>query len=315
MKENSQLRPVWVQKADMAVSDLTSGGALVREQQRNFFLVAIKKGKALQMVRNVSLGTNQREIPKMTTFGSRIWRAATEMQELPLGQRVTPGFDKVTLSTNEIIAQINFPRYFLQAQVEKQRFRSTLIAYLGMHSARDFEEFILNGDTSSTTDNFLALADGIRVSTTSNTYGAGGASLSSDILETTMQTMPDEYSEQEGLGFYTSRGARSAYRKEIQARATAAGDKQILQGGRLDYEGIPIEVLYGIPTNLGVGANQTVLLHLNLKNWIFAIEEDVEMESDYHPAARMYSIIMTARIGQDFEHEPAAVQTTALANS
>ena len=32
MKENSQIQPVFVQKADMAVSPLTSGGVVLREQ-------------------------------------------------------------------------------------------------------------------------------------------------------------------------------------------------------------------------------------------------------------------------------------------
>jgi hypothetical protein len=58
-----------------------------------------------------------------------------------------------------------------------------------------------------------------------------------------------------------------------------------------------------------------VVLHLNAKQFIYAIEEDVEMETEYSKKARMWSVIMTARVGENFEHEPSTVQATAVSNS
>lgn len=311
MKDIHELRPVYVNKADMAVSQLTSGGVLVREQMTDFITVAIKEGKMLPLVRVVPIGRNEREIPKMTTFGSRVWHSATEMEELPLAHRVRPGFDKVTISTSEIMAQINFPKYFLKAQVEGPRFQSTLIAYLGQHSARDFDDMIINGDTTSA-DDFLQRQDGMRALMTTNTYAAGSVALSSSVLDSTELTMPDEYMEQPNLAFFTSRRARAAYRRELQARATPVGDQNVLVNGQLVYGDIPVVVVPMIPTTLALGGNETVVLYLDPKQFVFAIEEDVELETEYSKKARMWSVIMTARIGQNFEHEPATVQTTGV---
>uniref|UniRef100_A0A6H1Z7Q2 Putative capsid protein n=1 Tax=viral metagenome TaxID=1070528 RepID=A0A6H1Z7Q2_9ZZZZ len=311
MDENSALRPVYVQKADMATAQLTSGGKLVREQVDNFIVVAIKEGKMLKLVRVTTISRDEREIPKMTTFGSRIWHAATEMEELPLAYRVRPGFDKVTITTAEMQAQVNFPKYFLKAQVEGPRFQQTMIAYLGLHSARDWDDKILNGDTTST-DDLLALHDGMRVRMTTNTFAAGTAALSASILDTTELTMPDEYAEQDGLAYFTSRRARAAYRREWQARIGNNADANILNNPPSSYGDIPIVVIPMIPTTLGVGANETVVLYLNPKQFVYAVEEDVELETEYSKKARMWSVIMTARTGQNFEHEPATVQTDGV---
>lgn len=309
MQENRELKPVYVQKADMAVSQLTSGGALVREQLGNFILVAIKKSVMLARVRRVIMGRNEREIPKMTTFGSRVWYPATEMEELPLAQRVRPGFDKVTVTTTEIQCQVNFPRYFLKAQVEGPAFKNTMISYLGLHSARDFDEMIIKGDTTSA-DPFLALYDGMVALISTNTYAAGAVTLSGDVLDATIQTMPEEYEDQGNLAFYTNRGARAAYRKELGTRGTQLGDQNIVSS-RVAYDDVEIVKVPLFPTTLG-GGSETVVLYLDAKQFLFAIEEDVELETDYHKAARMWSIIMTARVGQQFEHEPATVKTTGV---
>jgi hypothetical protein len=303
-----------VQKADMAVSDLTSGGVLVREQAQQFFVVAINGANALSRVRTYPLGRNQKEIPKLTTFGAQVLRPATEMEELPLAYRSKPGFDKVTISTNEVIAQINFPKYFLKAQVEKEQFRSTLTAYLGMHVSRDLDKWIIQGDTTST-NTFLALADGIRVSTTSNSASAGGASFDSTIMESMIQLMPDEFADQDNLEFWVSRGCASSYKKELQNRIGAMADALVRQGGGLQYDGYPIVTQLQIPTTLGVGGNQTVSFFFDPKNWLFGVEEEMEMESEYHITSRMWTLVLTMRIGQLYQHEPMAVQETALANS
>lgn len=313
MNENNALRPVFVQKADMAVSQLVSGGLLVRDQLKKYILVAIKQAKMMGRVRVTTVQRDSQEIPKMTTFGSQVWHPGTDMEELPYAQRVRPGFDMVMIYTHELVCNLRFPKYFLKAQVEGPAFQSTLIGYLGLHSSRDFDNMILNGDTTSTTD-ILALEDGMIALAASNTYAAGAASLSRDILDRTMQTMPDEYADQAGLGFFTSRAARAAYRRELGDRVGGLGDQNIISQNVV-YDGIPVEWVPLIPTNLGGGLNETVVLHLDPKQFIFAIQENVELETEYHIGSRSWNVVMTCRVGQNYEHEPACVKTTGVLNS
>jgi len=311
--ENANLRPVYVAKADMALSQLTSGGVLVREQLKKFLLVKIKASKVLKRVRVTTMQREQQEIPKMTTFGSRVWYPGVEMEELPIARRSRPGFDKVTLTSYEIMAQVNFPRYFLKAQVEMEGFRNTLLSYLALHGDRDFDDFIINGDTTNTTDDSLALHDGLIAGTTSNTYAAGTSALSSDILDRSQRTMPDEYAAQEGLVFWTSRNAQAAYRRELKDRGTGLGDSTIAQGNQNPpYGGIPVEWIPMFPTTLGIGGNETDLWHGDPKQFIFALHEQMEMETEYNIKSRSWTVVMTARKAQGFEHEPAGVLTTGL---
>jgi len=309
MEENANLRPVYVTKADMALSQLTSGGKLVAAQEQKFFLVAIKKAVMLPRVFTTTVDRDQKELPKMTTFGSQVWYPATEMEDLAYAQRSRPGYDKVEFTTHEIMCQVNFARYFLRAQVEREGFQNTLIAYLGLHSARDFDNLVINGDTNSS-NSLLALLDGMIAAASSNEYPASGGSLSSEILDGLMLTMPEEYADQDNLGFFTCRGARAAYRRELQNRPTPAGDKATTDAYDPTYDGIPVTRVPLFPTTLS--GDETVVLHLNPKMFLYVIEEGVELETEYYKKARMWSIIMTARVSQTYQHEPAVAYASAV---
>lgn len=306
MTENSQI-PVYVKKADMAVSDLNSGGALVRDQLKRFLLVNIKSQYMFQKVRVTTMSRESQEISKMTTFGSQVWYPGTESQALSLAQRVKPGFDKVTLTSQEIVCQVDFPRYTLKAQVEGPRFKNTMIAYLGRHTGRGFENIIINGDTTSS-NTFLAMADGIIASTSTYAYDASGASLSSTILKGIRLTLPSEFRSQSGLAYFTNDIAWSAYDDELAARGTQLGDDHQTNMPALRYKGRQVHEVPMFPNDLGVGSNYTATMHMDPKNWIFAFHERMEMQTEYNIRERVWTVVITARFAQDYEHEPMAVR-------
>lgn len=316
MSEHVDNRPVEVQKADMAVSQLTAGGALVTSQEDRFFLVAIKKAMMMQKIYTLKLDRNQHEIPKLTTFGSQIWFPATEMEELPLAERVRPGTGKVTIATDEIMCQVNFPKYFLKAQVERAQFQNTLISYLGLHSARDFDNKLINGATTSA-NKLLALQDGIIALTTTNVYtpAGGPVSLETGVFDRLQLTLPEEYEDQDGMAFYTCRGAKHAFKRELQARIGQIADSQVLNRLELTYDGLPVIRVPMWPTGLGGGLNETTVLYGSAKQFIFGLEEGTELETEYHKASRSWSIIMTARVGQTYQHEPAMAMADSILDS
>lgn len=312
MTENKDLKPVFVQKADMALSDLTSGGKLVADQRKKFILVNIKGQVVMSRIRVTTMSRESEEIPKMTTFGSQVWHPGTESQALTLAQRVKPGFDKVTLTSKEIVCQVDFPRYALADQVEGAGFKNTLIAYLGVHTKRDLENLIINGDTTST-NTLLALFDGMLAGASTNTYAAGGAAASTDVLDTTMLTMPEEYDAQPGMTYFTNKVAWAAYHKELGGRATPLGDTNQVNQGMIQYLGYPVVRVPLFPNNLGIGTNQTNIWFGDPKQFIFAFHENVEVQSEYNIRERTWTVVMTARIAQAYEHEPAVVKTTGVA--
>lgn len=313
MKENRDLKPVYVTKADMAVSDLTSGGALVAEQLKTFILVQIKNQVMMEKVRVTTMSRPQQEINKMTTFGSQVWFPGTESQALSLAQRSKPGFGQVTLTSQEIVCQVDFPRYVLEAQVEGPNFKNTMIGYLGIHTKRDFENLIINGNTVTGSNSLLLMFNGMIALSASNTYAAGAAALSSSILDRTGLTMPEEFDSQPGLGYYTNKVAWSAYHRELGARGTPLGDlNQTGVSPGLPYQGYPISKVPLFPNNLGVGVNETVVLFLDPKQFIFAFHDKLEMQSEYSIRERVWTVVLTARIAQAYEHEPMTVKTTGV---
>lgn len=312
MKENKDLQtPVYVQKADMALADLVSGGKLVADQRKKFILVNIKNQVVMSKIRVTTMKRETEEIPKMTTFGSQVWYPGTESQALTLAQRVKPGFGKVTLTSTEVVCQVDYPRYVLMDQIEGPAFKNTLIGYLGMHTKRDFENLIINGDTTSA-NTLLALFNGMIAGATTNAYAAGGVALSSTVLASTKATMPSEYRVQPNLVYLTNEIAHDAYWAELEARGTPLGDNKITSDGNLLFRGREVVEVPLFPNTLGGGGNQTAVWYGDPKQFIFAFHEDVEMQSEYNIRERVWTVVVTARVAQGYEHEPAVVKTTGV---
>ena len=311
MTENKDLherRPAYIQKADMAVSELTSGGgALVPEQRDRFILVNIKGSVVTEKINVVKMTRETLEIPRMTTMGTRVWFPATESQALPIGRRTKPGFGKATMTSVEVMAQVDYPRYVLQAQIEGPQFHDTLVAYLGLHTRRDWEDLIFNGYTSST-DPWLALFNGMWRGASSNTYTAGVVALSSSVLKALQLTMPSEYRNQPNLIFLTNDVAWSAYDDELMARGTPLGD--VHQAG-MTYPALPFkgkQVVYVplAPNTLG-GGSETVVLYANPKGFTLGVHQDIEVQTEYDIRTRVWTVVVTARLAQTYEYEPGAV--------
>uniref|UniRef100_A0A6M3XUP8 Putative capsid protein n=1 Tax=viral metagenome TaxID=1070528 RepID=A0A6M3XUP8_9ZZZZ len=310
--ENKDLREAWVTKADMAMADMNAGGVLVRDQRKRFILVNIKGTAMTERVRVTTLSRESEEIPKMTTFGAQVWYPGTESQALVLAQRSKPAFDKVTLTSQEIVAQVDYPRYVLENQVEGPRFNATLIGYLGVHSRRDIENLIINGNTVTGANTYLRMFNGMIAAAVSNTYAAGAVALLSAPLHLTNLTMPDEYDQQPNLAYFTNKVAWSSYYDELAARGTAMGDTFQAKSVPLPYRGEGVHKVPLFPNNLGVGVNETVVLYLDPKQFIFAWHDQIGTWTEYNGRERVWTVVLTARVAEGYEHEPAVVKTTGI---
>jgi len=315
MLENRKIKDI-VAKADLAVDDLTSGGLEVREQVTRFFVVMIKKTVVLPMIRTMTIGRNQREIPKMTTFGSNVMHPAVEAQALTYAQRVKPGFDQVILTTYKGKCQVDFPEEVLIRQVEGPRFKSTMMSYLALHVKRDIEDKLINGDTTNGSTPWLRQANGMIALATSNTYAAGGVDLSGSVLDTAILTMPEEFEDVEQRAvFLTNRNAYAAYRRELGLRVGGLGDSHVVNKRPLYYDDIEVKKVPLFPNDLGAGADETVVLYLDPKNMIYAIEENLKVYSEFAVREGVWTVVMTITYAQQYEHEPMVVKVTGVNGS
>jgi hypothetical protein len=118
-----------IRRADLALSDLASSGSLPVQASNRFVRKMIDAPTILNTVRVVPMRGPTMEISKIG-FASRILRAASQGlvstperledggRALLRAERAKPTTSKITLTTKEIIAEINLPYEVLEDALE-----------------------------------------------------------------------------------------------------------------------------------------------------------------------------------------------------
>jgi hypothetical protein len=324
MSSNTSL----LRKADLAIADLqNNGGELSPEQGAAFIRKLIKQPTLIRVCRVVEMLAPQRKINKIG-FGARILRAATSGQALGaptnsgLGGRAKPSTSQIQLNTKEVIAQVNIPYDVMEDNIERATtadnglpntgpggLRQTIIDLIAERAALDMEELALLGDTSyvsptSDADDaaYMSLFDGWNkiANANGNVYDAGNASIAKSIFKQGLKTMPSQYQRNKAaLNHFISVNNETEYRDTLADRGTALGD-QMTQGTSPTYAyGSPVIPVALMPEDRG--------LYTDPLNLIFGIQRQVSLEFDKDIAARVYLIVLTARIAFQIEESEAIV--------
>lgn len=301
-----------LEKADLRVQDLiTSGGILPEAVAQKFIEVAVKESVIMGMATVVPMKSREQRIDTMR-FGSRVLQPGYEATALPVAQRSKPDLTKSLLQAKLLKAEIRMSKEVLEDNIEGDGFQNHIITAAGKAVARDMDELISNGDILSA-DPFLAVLDGIRKQATTNTVAAGTVNLSKTILKSSMKTMPVEFlRDRRQLSFLTSMDAETDYRDSLADRATAVGDRFLLEGIKATYAGVPISGVPIFPENLGGGTNETEMLLLDPKNIHVGIWRQIEWETDKDIMAGELIIVVSLRMDVKFAYEPAVVKTSGI---
>ena len=310
MSTNQEL----IKKADIALGDLATAGRLNPEQTDRFLRKLIDQNTLLQRVRTVAMNGPERKINKIG-FGSRILRAATSSTALTQSERSKPDLGQVTLTTKEVIAQVNLPYDVIEDNIERGNvagamqqgaggMHQTIVDLMAERAALDLEELGLRGDTASG-DTYLALHDGWLKRATANIVDATGAPLSKDLIKAGVKTMPDKYlRNRTSMRHFVSVDNETEMRDIYGSRQTALGDAQV-QGV------LPLYVfgseLTGVPLMPGASG-----LFCDPQNLIFGIQRDIQVEYDKDIEARVFKIVLTARVAFQIEEIDAVVKYTNI---
>lgn len=299
----------YIEKADMAIADLTSGGLLAPEQVKTFYELVIDESVLLPMVTTVPMSAPTWELSKMG-FTGRVLRRATENQGLPEGDRSKPELGKVTLTTEELIAECRIPYAVVEDNIANGSFPQVALGYLSKAVARDLEDLVINGDTLSV-DPFFNILDGLLKQITSYTVNAGAVRLNKTPLKIMLQTMPQKYRRQGGLAFLTSGNAAIDYADSLSNRQTPLGDEALVRKAVGEYMTYPVIPVPLMPENLGSG-NKTDAILMDPKNFHVGMHRDIRIETDRDISARQFVIVATLRVGCKLAHEPATVKATEI---
>jgi len=308
-----------IKKADMTLGDLATGGLLEAEQSATFIRKLIDQPTILRGSRQVVMSAPQRKINKIG-FGTRILRPAVAATGLAEGDRSKPTTEQVLLSTKEVIAEVRLPYDVIEDNIEQGAinaagagsshqpvsgsFKDTIVAMIAERAALDLEELALLGDIGSG-DPYLAMVDGFLKQSTTNVVDGGASPIARALMKNGMKAMPDKYlRNRSALRHYFSTDNETEYREVNAARETTAGDAAVNSNNPMFAYGVPVEAAALMPAANGIFTHP--------KNLIFGIQRQISIEVDKDISARVFIIVLTARIDFKYEEEEAVVKYTNI---
>jgi HK97 family phage major capsid protein len=297
-----------LEKADLALADLTVGGGLLKPAQaQKFMRLLIKESVLLQLATVVPMASPKQEISKIR-FGTRILRPGQEGTALGVADRSRPDLSQMELDAKLFKAEVRMSDEVLEDSIERGELRQTIMEMMADAIARDMEEVAINGDTTSV-DPFLATMNGLLRQATSNVVDAAGAPLTKDLLRDLLRVMPSEQlRNKKAMRFLTSVDADLGYRNTLAERATAAGDRLLETDTPVLYSGVPVQPIPLFPENLGVGANQTAVLLCDPKNINVGIWRQIRFESDRDVSEGTLKVVATLRFDVKLADEPGVTK-------
>lgn len=305
-----------IEKADMTLADLASGGLLNPEQADKFFRQVQIQPTLLKMARAVPMNGPQKNIDKIG-FATRILKPAVSGTALGAADRSKPTTDQIQLNTKEVIAEVRLPYDVIEDNIERGNintagasapykpvqggFKDTIVDMIAERVAIDLEELGLLGDTAHATDTYLQLLDGWLKRADTNVVDALAAALTKAIFKGGLKALPKQFHRNlAALINLVSTNQEIEYRDSLSDRATGLGDS-IIEGFRGVFAyGVPVDKAALMPEDQGL------LTFPN--NLIWGMQRKISMEVDKDITARVFIIVVTCRVDFQIEDELAIVR-------
>jgi HK97 family phage major capsid protein len=292
-----------LQKADLALADLTAGGGiLLPAQAKKFIRLLIKQSVLMGMATVVPMAAPKQQIPK-TKFGSRIMRPGQEGTALAQADRAKPDLSYVELDTVLLKAEVHLTDEVLEDNIERGELRQTILEMIAERAAVDAEELFIQGDKNST-DPYLALLHGLLVQAQSHVVDAGSTPIGKDLLHDVLKTIPSEYLRNKKLmKFLTSVDNDLNYRNTLADRATIGGDVFLTEDTPVLYSGVPVTPIPLFPENMGAKGNTTDIILADPKNIFIGIWRQIRIEYDRLITEGTLRIVATMRVDVKYADE------------
>ncbi len=320
-----------LKKADLALSDLSSGGGLLTAEQSDLFvrqLIVQPNMLNANTTRFVPMRSYQMNINKIN-FGKRILRAGVQGTALATAAtndafdasaeataRAKPQFSQVQLNAKLAIAEVDIPYDVMEDNVERATaanneasntgpggLRDTILAMIAEAAARDMEELAINGDVSLVaSDPYLGMLDGwlTKALAHGNIVDAQGATVTKALFKAGLKALPSQYkTDPTVLQNFISTNNKIEYQDTLANRVGALGDSALTGGAPLYAYDMPVKGVALMPAAKGLLSNP--------KNLIFGIHRQISLEFDKNIQTQSYIIVLTSRVDFAIEEVTAVV--------
>ena len=297
-----------LEKADLALSDLTTGGGMLQPAQAQKFLrILINEAVILKQSTVVPMRSPKQLIEKIR-FANRILRSGSEAVALPVGDRALPNLGKVELDAQLFKAEVRLNNEMLEDSIERGQLRQTIMQLMAEAIARDVDEVIIQGDSTSP-DPFLAKLNGILKQSTSNIVDAQNQTTNKTVFRDMLKTMPHPFlRNKKELRFFTSVNSEIDYKDSLADRATIGGDKYTEEDVAAAYSGVPVLHVPMFPESLGPSSNTTDIILTDPKNINVGIWRNIRVEVDKIVWEGVLVIVATLRFDVKYAEETAVVK-------
>ncbi len=296
----------FVQKLDLAVSQLVANGGYLNNEQSNRFIRMVQEQPTLlAQCRTVRMTSPKRDIDKIG-FGSRILRPSPGSAVALLAEdRAAPVTGKITMTTKEVLAEVHIPYDVLEDNIERGNLETTIMQMIVERTAVDLEELLIQGDTGSS-DAYLAIQDGVLKKISTNIVNQASADITKTMFKNGLLEMPNKYlRNRAAMRHFISPDQETAYRDTLSDRQTGLGDNLIQNNPPMFAYGVPVEPLALMPVASGFFSFP--------KNFIWGIQRQIMIETDKDIRARSIIIVLSMRVAFEIEEEEACVRYKNIA--
>lgn len=304
-----------LRKADLAISDIQSGGAIIpTEMARTFVRKLVETPTMIKECRTVGMNAPTQRINKIG-IGSDILHAVSDNTALSSGQRSKPTLEYLEMTAKQFKAELRIPYEVMEDNIESASaanneasntgpagLRATILALIASRAAYNIEKIGLLSDTGDSDPNY-ATQDGwlTKAYDNGNVVDHGSAAISKTLFKNGIKAIPDKYlGEKAMMKHYISHDQETDYRDSVANRMTGLGDTAANTGTALTPYGTPITPMAAMPNAKG--------LFTNPKNLIFGIWRQISLEFDKDITAGTYIIVMSCRICFQIEEAEAVAE-------
>lgn len=308
--------------ADLAVSNLTSGGGKLQDDQADtFYRKVFDRTGLIGDVRSVSMNSDTMNINKIG-LGSRILRVAptgtppyivdgvgetfSNDRNLASADRFNPTFEQVQLTVKEYMAEIHLTDDVIENNLEKENLENVILEMASQRLALDLEEALILGDTANgALDAELRAQDGVLKRVTSHVVDAAGATISLDAFADLQTALPTKYQRNmSSMKYYLHNHKELAWRQALSARGTDLGDRNVIGNGAVPALGVPLVTVPNMPTDK--------ILYVDPKNILVGLQRNMRLEFERYPRSRLTAFIFTLKVGFQLEEEDAVAKLINL---
>lgn len=292
-----------LEKADLLVADLTAGSGILKPAQaQRFMRLLIQQSVLLPLCTVVPMAAPKQHTSKIR-MGQRVLRPGQEATPLPAAQRVSPEFGMVELDAKLFKGEVRLSDEVLDDNIERGELRQTLLALMAEAVARDMEELVIRGDTTSP-DPYLATLDGVLRQAQSHVVDVGGAPLTQEVLLDLLTTIPaEQLRDKKAMRFLTGVVPELRYRNRLANRNTVAGDRFLEEDAPVLYSGVPVMPIPLFPEDLGAAHNESQVLLVNPKNINVGIWRQIRVETARDISEGVVKMVVTLRFDVKYADE------------